>query len=72
MPQAKLDLTKEYKSYYTAKTTPEIVDIEVVKLEGLWWVAMETAHSPARICQPGDSGGGKERGYKKEEDGAGC
>jgi len=23
----KLDLSKEYKSYYTAKTTPEIVDI---------------------------------------------
>jgi len=24
----KLDLTKEYKTYYTAKTTPEIVEIE--------------------------------------------
>ena len=28
MKRAKLDLTKEYKSYYTAKTTPEIVEIE--------------------------------------------
>ena len=28
MKQAKLDLTKEYKTYYTAKTTPEIVEIE--------------------------------------------
>lgn len=28
MKQSKLDLTKEYKSYYTAKTTPEIVEIE--------------------------------------------
>ena len=28
MPKTKLDLTKEYKSYYTAKTTPEIVEIE--------------------------------------------
>ncbi len=28
MKQTKLDLTKEYKSYYTAKTTPEIVEIE--------------------------------------------
>ncbi|MEW6456865.1 MAG: GyrI-like domain-containing protein [Acidobacteriota bacterium] len=28
MKQAKLDLTKEYKAYYTAKTTPEIIDIE--------------------------------------------
>lgn len=28
MKQIKLDLTKEYKTYYTAKTTPEIVEIE--------------------------------------------
>jgi len=28
MPKIKLDLTKEYKTYYTAKTTPEIVEIE--------------------------------------------
>ncbi len=28
MPKTKLDLTKEYKTYYTAKTTPEIVEIE--------------------------------------------
>ena len=28
MKQAKLDLAKEYKSYYTAKITPEIVEIE--------------------------------------------
>ena len=28
MKRAKLDLTKEYKSYYTAKTAPEIVEIE--------------------------------------------
>jgi len=28
MKQPKLDLTKEYKTYYTAKTTPEIVEIE--------------------------------------------
>lgn len=28
MKQTKLDLTKEYKSYYTAKTIPEIVEIE--------------------------------------------
>ncbi len=28
MKQTKLDLTKEYKTYYTAKTTPEIVEIE--------------------------------------------
>ena len=28
MKQTKLDLTKEYKAYYTAKTTPEIVEIE--------------------------------------------
>jgi hypothetical protein len=28
MKQKKVDLTKEYKSYYTAKTTPEIVEIE--------------------------------------------
>ena len=27
MKQAKLDLTKEYKSYYTAKTEPEVVEI---------------------------------------------
>lgn len=27
MRQAKLNLTKEYKKYYTAKTTPEIVEI---------------------------------------------
>jgi hypothetical protein len=27
MKRAKLDLTKAYKSYYTAKTTPEIVEI---------------------------------------------
>jgi len=26
--KTKIDLTKEYKSYYTAKTTPEIVEIE--------------------------------------------
>ena len=26
--QTKLDLTKEYKSYYTAKTEPEILEIE--------------------------------------------
>jgi len=25
--KTKLDLTKEYKTYYTAKTTPEIVEI---------------------------------------------
>ena len=28
MKQTKLDLTKEYKTCYTAKTTPEIVEIE--------------------------------------------
>ena len=28
MKQTKLDLTKEYKTYYTAKTTPEIKEIE--------------------------------------------
>jgi hypothetical protein len=28
MAKTKLDLTKEYKTYYTAKTTPEIVEIE--------------------------------------------
>ena len=28
MKQTKLDLTKEYKTYYIAKTTPEIVEIE--------------------------------------------
>jgi len=28
MRQTKLDLTKKYKAYYTAKTTPEIVEIE--------------------------------------------
>ncbi len=28
MKQVKLDLTKEYKTFYTAKTTPEIVEIE--------------------------------------------
>ena len=28
MKQTKLDLTREYKTYYTAKTTPEIVEIE--------------------------------------------
>ncbi len=28
MSQAKLDLTKEYKTYYIAKPTPEIVEIE--------------------------------------------
>jgi len=28
MKQTKFDLTKEYKTYYTAKTTPEIVEIE--------------------------------------------
>jgi len=28
MKQTELDLTKEYKIYYTAKTTPEIVEIE--------------------------------------------
>lgn len=28
MKKTKFDLTKEYKSYYTAKTTPEIVEIE--------------------------------------------
>ena len=28
MKQTKLDLVKEYKSYYTAKTSPEIVEIE--------------------------------------------
>jgi hypothetical protein len=28
MPKIKLDLTKEYKPYYTAKTAPEIVEIE--------------------------------------------
>ncbi len=28
MKQAKLDLTKGYKTYYTAKTTPEIIEIE--------------------------------------------
>ena len=28
MSQTKLDLTKEYKSYYTAKTVPEIVEVE--------------------------------------------
>jgi len=28
MGQAKLDLTKEYKSYYTAKIVPEIVEVE--------------------------------------------
>jgi hypothetical protein len=28
MKQTKLDLTKEYKTYYTVKTTPEIVEIE--------------------------------------------
>lgn len=28
MKQSKLDLTKEYKMYYSAKTTPEIVEIE--------------------------------------------
>ena len=28
MKQSKLDLTKEYKTYYTAKTTPEIVEFE--------------------------------------------
>ena len=28
MKQTKLDLTKEYKTYYTAKTIPEIVEIE--------------------------------------------
>jgi len=26
MPKAKLDLTKKYKSYYKAKTMPEIVE----------------------------------------------
>ncbi|MCD6451994.1 MAG: GyrI-like domain-containing protein [Acidobacteria bacterium] len=45
MPQAKLDLTKEYESYYAAKTTPEIVDIEVAKLEGLWWVDSDKPYS---------------------------
>lgn len=28
MSQTKIDLTKEYKPYYTAKTTPEVVEIE--------------------------------------------
>ena len=28
MPKTKLDLTKEYKTYYKAKTTPEIVEFE--------------------------------------------
>jgi hypothetical protein len=28
MPKTKLDLTKEYKTYYTAKTSPEIVESE--------------------------------------------
>jgi len=28
MPKTKLDLIKEYRTYYTAKTTPEIVEIE--------------------------------------------
>ena len=28
MKQTKLDLTKEYKTYYTAKTIPEIVNVE--------------------------------------------
>lgn len=28
MKQTKIDSTKEYKQCYTAKTTPEIVDIE--------------------------------------------
>jgi len=28
MKQTKFDLTKEYRTYYTAKTTPEIVEIE--------------------------------------------
>jgi len=28
MKQSKLDLTKKYKSYYTAKITPEIVEIK--------------------------------------------
>ena len=28
MPKTKLDLTKEYKSYYTAKTMPEIMESE--------------------------------------------
>ncbi len=28
MPKTKIDLAKEYKSYYTAKTTPGIVEIE--------------------------------------------
>jgi len=27
MKQTKFDLTKEYRTYYTAKTTPEIVEI---------------------------------------------
>lgn len=27
MKTAKLDLTKEYKAYYTAKTTPEVVEV---------------------------------------------
>ncbi|HEC75664.1 MAG TPA: hypothetical protein ENI33_00185 [Thermoplasmatales archaeon] len=32
MKHTKVDLTKEYKTYYTAKTTPEIVEIEEGKL----------------------------------------
>ena len=36
MKQAKLDLTKEYKTYYTAKTMPEIVEIEVLREEWGW------------------------------------
>ena len=36
MKQAKLDLTKEYKTYYTAKTMPEIVEIEVPREEWGW------------------------------------
>lgn len=31
MKPTKLDLTKEYKSYYTSKTKPEIVEIEEEK-----------------------------------------
>ncbi len=47
---SKLDLLKEYKSYYNAGKNPEIVEFDeanyltiegigVPKLESLWWVA---------------------------------
>ncbi len=37
MNNKKLDLTKEYKAYYTAKTTPEVVEfreVQIISIEG--------------------------------------